>query len=63
MAGTGQWRAQAGHVIPISDMSDEHIKNAIGVCFKRRSFAKIKELQAELRAREDPPYDISNFNP
>ncbi len=62
-AGIGQWRTSAGSVVEISDMSEEHIKNAIGVCFKRRSYHKIDELKAELVRREDPPYDISNFNP
>lgn len=56
-AGLGQWRTSSGKVVDITSMSEEHIKNAIAVCFKLRSYAKIRELKAELTSREDPPYD------
>lgn len=60
-AGPGQWRQSSGQVVDISSMSQEHIKNAIAVCFKHRCYGKIREFQAELTSREDPPYDQGDW--
>lgn len=54
--GFGRWRTSNKTVIDMKEMSDRHLRNAINLC-KQYGGGKLRELQAELQYREDPPYD------
>lgn len=56
--GFGRWRQAGGAVIEMKDMTERHLKNAINLC-RQYGGGKLAELNAELKHREDPRFDIS----
>ena len=55
--GFGRWRTSSRRVIEMKEMSDRHLQNAIKIC-KQHGGGKLRELQAELKHREDPRFDM-----
>ena len=49
--GKGMWMSSSGPV-PMTEMSDEHIANALAMCERHGNTGKARELRAERKKRD-----------
>lgn len=50
-SGAGQWRTAQGVVLKMSEMTEDHIRNALALCESRGNTAKAADFRKELKHR------------
>ncbi len=51
-SGEGKWRTPEG-VISMTDMTPEHLENALKMCEQKNNTGKAEQLRAEISRREE----------